>query len=118
VGSILARLGLGAIQYAAAELGKWSERRENAQTAREKIEAETQIAYWRNVVETQKNGGLAAYVRLAFAVPVVILVWKLFLWDKVLGWGVTDALSPFYERTALLIMGFYFLVELRMIWRR
>jgi hypothetical protein len=34
-----------------------------------------------------------ALVRPLLALPVVIYLWKVMVWDKVLGWGTTDALA-------------------------
>lgn len=35
-----------------------------------------------------------AIIRPLFAAPFVIFAFKVVVWDKVLGWGVTDALDP------------------------
>jgi hypothetical protein len=35
-----------------------------------------------------------AIVRPLFALPFVIFGFKVVVWDKVLGWGITDALDP------------------------
>lgn len=35
-----------------------------------------------------------AMVRPLFAAPFIVFGFKVVIWDKVLGWGVTDALDP------------------------
>jgi hypothetical protein len=35
-----------------------------------------------------------AIIRPLFALPFIVFGFKVVVWDKVLGWGVTDALDP------------------------
>lgn len=54
------------------------------------------------------------FVRAALALPVVIVLWKIFVWDKALGqWtgGRTDALSTELWQVITAVIGFYFLYE-------
>jgi hypothetical protein len=34
-----------------------------------------------------------AMIRPLLAIPVIIYLWKVIVWDKVLGWGTTDAIA-------------------------
>lgn len=47
-------------------------------------------------------------IRPLFAIPFVIYINKLVLWDKVLGWGVTDPLGSDLTQIMLLIIAAYF----------
>lgn len=46
------------------------------------------------VVIAEQGHWHTAMIRPLFALPFVIFNLKIVVWDKVLGWGVTDALSP------------------------
>ena len=83
-----------------------------AQNDKEKLLADERIA----VLEARKTSILAAqsnpverFVRPLFALPFIVYTWKLVIWDKVLEWGVTDALSDNLNYVFLLILGGYFL---------
>ena len=61
--------------------------------------------------ESELQAGLAkepGYVRQCFAYPVAFYYAKIFVWDKVLALGATDALSPELEWTARTIIVSYF----------
>lgn len=75
----------------------------------------------RELAVEQREGELATQVVLAeqgrwytalprplFAFAFVIYVWKVVVWDKVLGLGSTDALSPELSQWALIILTAYF----------
>jgi hypothetical protein len=32
-------------------------------------------------------------IRPLLALPVIVYLWKVIVWDKVLGWGTTDAIA-------------------------
>lgn len=53
-------------------------------------------------------------MRCGFGIPVMFVLWKLFIWDKALGqWtgGSTDALSHELWGVVNMVLGFYFLYE-------
>lgn len=58
-----------------------------------------------------KWGWINPTIRAAFSMPVAVYYGKIFLWDKALGLGSTDPLSPDLTWTARTIIGFYFLYE-------
>ena len=47
-------------------------------------------------------------IRPLFAAPFIIFAWKVVIWDKVLGWGTTDALDPNMWNVFLTVVGAYF----------
>ena len=58
------------------------------------------------VLNARKDVILA--VRIGFAVPFFLYIWKLVLWDKPLGWGVTDGLSSDLWAILYIVLGGYF----------
>lgn len=49
-----------------------------------------------------------AIIRPLFAFPLIVYFWKILIWDKVLGWGVTDPLTGMIGEWAGLIILAYF----------
>lgn len=60
------------------------------------------------VVLAEQGRWYTALPRPLFAFAFVIYVWKVVVWDKVLGWGVTDPLSDELSQWAFLILTAYF----------
>ena len=87
--------------------------KQNALTDAAKIEADAQIS----TLEAQRDvlvaevasGGLQSWIRPLFALPFVIYDFKIVVWDKVLGWGVTDPLSADLVRIEMIVITAYFL---------
>lgn len=83
-----------------------------AQNDAERIAADERIA----VLEARKTSILAAqsdpverWVRIGLALPFVIYINKLVLWDKVFELGVTDALSSDLRDIMMIVIGGYFI---------
>lgn len=75
----------------------------------ERIAAEVQIARLEARQASHAIGGRwITLIQIAWALPFVIYNAKLILWDKVLGWGVTDPLSPELYMLQNVIVGFFF----------
>lgn len=55
------------------------------------------------------GGRWIAPIQAAFAVMFLIYYGKLLIWDKVLGLGVTDGLSPSLENLGMIVISFIFL---------
>ena len=85
----------------------------NAITDQERIAAEERVktleARRDVLVADTANGGLASWIRPLFALPFVVYLWKLVIWDKVLSLGVTDPLSQELDDIMMMIIGAYFL---------
>ena len=67
----------------------------NAQNDEARLEADQRIAQLnaqQSLLIAEQNNRLTRWIRPAFAAPFVIYNGKIILWDKVLGWGVTDPL--------------------------
>ena len=55
---------------------------------------------------------LNAIMRAGFGIPPMIYLSKLYLFDKVLGWGTTGPLSPELWNVLWTVVGFYFLDQI------
>ena len=115
--AFLARIGIGSIVGQLAEAYK---AREVAKTDRDKIAADERIKTLeaRRDVMVAEGSPINAYVRMAFAVGPAAYYLKIFVWDKVLGWGSTDPLSPELTQISMIVIGFYFLYEGAKVVRR
>lgn len=81
-----------------------------ASTDQEKIKAEERakaLESRRDVMVAEAGSRINAFMRLGFAIPVAVYLAKLFVYDKVLGWGSTDPLSPMLEGIMWTVVGFY-----------
>jgi hypothetical protein len=45
------------------------------------------------VIIAEQGRWYTATIRPLLALPVIIYLWKVIVWDKVLGWGTTDAIA-------------------------
>lgn len=109
--SFLASLGIGTI---ARQIASAYEARERAKTDSERVAAEARIKTLeakRDVLVAEGGSHVNAYIRALFALPVAVYYAKLFVWDKVLGLGATDPLSPALTDFAMIVVGFYFLAD-------
>lgn len=81
----------------------------NAANNADKIASSIQIAQIEQRLRSQEIGGRwITAVQIAFALPFVIYNCKLVVWDKVLGLGVTDPLSPELAEIQVWVIGFFF----------
>lgn len=91
------------------QLRRAYEARLNAANDADRIAAEVQIARLEARRASHAIGGRwITLIQIAWALPFVIYNAKLILWDKVLGWGVTDPLSPELYTLQSVIVGFFF----------
>lgn len=77
------------------------------------IEKQTQLAVREealnaDIIKSEQGNWLTRSIRPLFALPFVIYIWKLVVWDKVLGLGVTDGLNNWLYGIAGTIIGSYF----------
>lgn len=80
----------------------------------ERIEADKQIALLtaqQAVLIAEQGSWMTRWIRPAFALPFVIYDFKIVVWDKVLGWGSTDSLSPEFWQLQMIVFGAYFLTR-------
>ena len=60
---------------------------------------------------SEQGKGLTRLIRPAFALPFIIYDFKVLVWDKVLGVGTTDDISPEFWQLQMIIFGAYFLTR-------
>lgn len=98
----------------------------NATTEQERIAANervTALEARRDVLIAEAQAGSKAniWVRTGMALPIAILLWKVFVYDKVLGqWtnGRTDGLDENLWHVVWIVLGFYFLYEVTRVLKR
>ncbi len=114
IGIVLKWLTGGGIKAIGGELRAAYEAKLTAQTDAEKLRAEETIARLeaqQSVLIAEQGRWLTAWVRPMIAAPFVIYIWKLVVWDKVLGYGATDDLSPQLWQMMTVIITAYFLTR-------
>lgn len=113
-GLVLKWLTGGGIAAIGGELRQAYEARLKATNDHEKLEAEQTIARLEAqqvIIVAEQGRWLTAWVRPAIALPFVVYLWKLIIYDKVLAWGATDNLSPEMWQMMTVIIGAYFLTR-------
>lgn len=63
------------------------------------------------IVIAEQNHWYTAMIRPLIATPIIIYMWKTIVWDKVLGWGVTDPLGSELSWAFTAIIGAYFIAR-------
>lgn len=100
---------------------KWQLAKENAKTDKDRIEAEVNI----KALEAKRDVQVAATIhdkwwspRTLIGFIIVIFLGKIYIWDSVLGWGVTRP-GTYILDTTNIVVSFYFVSEgLRNIFKR
>lgn len=85
-----------------------------AETSEQKLEAEKIIAHLearRDVLMSEQQRALTSWIRPALAAPVVLYIWKLIVWDTILGWGVTPDPGSFVNWVVVTVIGAYMLTR-------
>ena len=86
----------------------------DAQTEQERIEAGVvvnQLEARQAVLMAEQSSRVTRWVRPAFAFPFIVYNFKVIVYDKVLGLGATDNLSPELFQLQLVVFGAYFLTR-------
>lgn len=86
----------------------------HSQNDARRVEAEKLIAKLeahQNVLIAEQGSWMTRWIRPALAAPVVVYIWKLVVWDTVLGWGVTPDPGQFVNWYVLTVTGAYFLMR-------
>ncbi len=65
----------------------------------------------RDVLIAEQKNAVTRWIRPAFALPFIIYDAKVLVWDKVLGWGATDNISPEFWQLQMIVFGAYFLTR-------
>jgi hypothetical protein len=60
------------------------------------------------IVIAEQGRWYTAMIRPLMAAPFVLFTWKVIVYDKLLGWGATDALDPKMWGVFMIVVGAYF----------
>jgi len=90
------------------EAGNTSERIAADLAARELAVEQRERELAAQVIIAEQGRWYTALPRPLFAFAFIIYVWKVVVWDKVLGWGSTDALSGDVAQWAMIVLTAYF----------
>lgn len=61
-----------------------------------------------DLIKAEQGSFVTRMIRPLFALPFIIFLWKIVVWDKVLGWGRTDPIDPNMWSVFMLVIGAYF----------
>lgn len=77
--------------------------------AKAEIEAEiASRASARDIIIAEQGRWYTAIVRPLLVLPFALYVWKVVIWDVVLGWGTTDAIRGDIASLMMVVIGSYF----------
>lgn len=62
----------------------------------------------KEIIIAEQGRWYTAIIRPLFALPFVVFIWKVVVWDKVLGWGITDRIDPLMADVLKAIIYSYF----------
>jgi hypothetical protein len=60
-----------------------------------------------SIIIAEQGNVVTRSVRPMFALPFIVFLWKVVIWDKVLGLGTTDPLDPKMWGVFMLVVGAY-----------
>jgi hypothetical protein len=114
IGRILSWLTSGGIAAIGKQINDWQRIKAEAQNDARRIEAEEKIAQLearRDILIAEQGSWMTRWIRPALAAPVVIFVWKILVWDTVLGWGITPEPGELVRWVVTATIGAYFLTR-------
>ena len=114
IGKILSWLTGGAIEAIGKQLTHAYELKLVADTDAKKLDAEQRIETLKAqqaVLIAEQGNWVTRWIRPAFALPFVIYINKVIVWDMVLGLGSTPPLSNQMAQLLTVIAGAYFLTR-------
>ncbi len=118
------KIFLGPIESITKAIAQAQVEKARAQTDKEKIAADERIrtlSAKRDVLVAESADRVNRTVRALMALPIVIYLWKVIVFDKVFGqwlqWA-TDPLSQDLTYIMLVVIGFYFVDSIASRWKR
>jgi hypothetical protein len=76
--------------------------------ARELVVEQREAEVNASVVIAEQGRWYTACIRPLMMLPFIVFTWKVVVFDKVMGWGVTDALDPNMWNVFMIAIGSYF----------
>lgn len=113
-GTILSWFASGGITAIGKQLNDAYQAKLTAQNDSERIEADKRIATLeaqQAVLIAEQGNWMTRWIRPALAAPTVIFVWKILVWDTVLGWGITGDPGELVKWIVTVTIGAYFLTR-------
>ena len=83
----------------------------HASTDKERVEQEERVKALearRDVLKAESDSRVNGMIRALLAAPIVVFLWKVIIWDKVLALGTTDDLSENLWYVTMMVLGFYY----------
>ena len=120
-GFILKLFGGGIIGQIGGELNKAYKARLTAQNNSERIAADKSIAGLearKAVLVAEAKTSWNVLFRAVLALPFALFVWKVIVWDKILGLGTTDDIGPDMYNLMMVVYGFYFVYETATLFKK
>ena len=117
--TILNFIGGGLIGQIGKELNKAHSASLNAKNTTERIEADETIAGLtakRDVLKAEARDSINRLARVALAAPFGAYVWKIIIYDKMAGLGVTDDLPSELWYLMGIVFSFYFVSDITQNW--
>lgn len=114
LGTFLSWLTGGGIAAVGKELNAAYRARLNAQNETERLEADQnirQLEVRQAVLIAEQGSWTTRWIRPALMAPFIIYIWKVLVWDMVLGWGVTPPLGEQMNWVMVAGVGAYFLTR-------
>ena len=105
---------LNPLNLVASKLTEAYTAKQRALTDSDRIQADVEIKQLearQAVLIAEQANSVTRWIRPAIALPVVVYLWKVVIWDKVLGWGVTDPLDERMWWIFTVVIGAYFLTR-------
>lgn len=112
--ALLNFFGGGILGEIGEQLNRAYQAKLDADTNEKKMEIDAQISQLQlrqSILVAEQKRWLTAWVRPALALPVVIVVWKLLVWDYVLGLGVTPQPGELIKWIIVTTIGAYMLTR-------
>ena len=118
---ILNFLSGGIVGQIGKQLNQAYKARLDSKNETERVEADKTIASLearKAVLVAESRSQWNIIFRAILAVPFAAFVWKVIVWDKLLGLGTTDDLSPDLWNLMMVVYGFYFVYETASLFKR
>lgn len=118
---VLGKLFLSGIGSIGKEIRLAQKQKLDAKNESERIAADQSIETLksrRDVLMAEAKQAWNVVFRTMLAAPFGIFVWKVVVWDKILGLGRTDDLSPDMWNLMMVVYGFYFVYETAVLFKK
>jgi hypothetical protein len=121
IGSIISWLASGGIAAIGKELRQARLDQLNADNTESRIVADVRVQELearQSIILAAQSDRFERWVRIAFALPFAVYLNKLLIWDKVLGLGATDPLSPMLTEAMWVVLGGFFVLSTAKVFRK